>query len=284
MTRLFFSLLVLTCLFGMAPVQAAGAQKKDKEEKPEELEKPRVLLLDLEGKGVAPETVEIIYDLVATQLSTHKEFDVITSQDLRQLATLEVEKQKAGCGIDESCLAELAGAMGTRYVVYGKVGLLGKKTMITLNLFDSVDAKSVAREQVAVIELDELTDMMPLAVTRLMEDKKLRTDRLKEEELPQSSGFPWLRVGSAAVLAAGGAGVALGWGLPSYQDAADKQLDFDTAEENEGGASPTQEDVLEDAKATYEAGPAWGLWGGSIIAGLATGYGLWVATTEKSEE
>ena len=35
MNRLFFSLLVLTCLFGMAPVQAAGAQKKDKEEKKE---------------------------------------------------------------------------------------------------------------------------------------------------------------------------------------------------------------------------------------------------------
>lgn len=41
-----------------------------------------------------------------------------------------------GCG-DSSCLAEIAGAMGAEFVVFGDVGKLGETFVINLNLFDN---------------------------------------------------------------------------------------------------------------------------------------------------
>jgi hypothetical protein len=133
-----------------APAEATEAQSETPELKsaPLTYEKPRILLMDLKGKHLTPESRESIYDLLATHLSAHEDFDVITSQDLRQMATLEADKQKAGCE-DESCIAEMAGAMGARYVVYGNVGVLGKKNMLTLNLFDSVDAKPIPHKPIS---------------------------------------------------------------------------------------------------------------------------------------
>ena len=61
----------------------------------------------------------------------------------------------AGC--DEgstSCLAELAGAMGARLVLFGDLGKLGDTTVVSLNLFLSDQAQSAGRETVRVKSLD----------------------------------------------------------------------------------------------------------------------------------
>ena len=81
------------------------------EKSPCQKRKPRVLFLDLTCTSVKPDVVETISDLVGAYLGEHKKYDVITGQDLRQMAKLEVEKQKSGC-MDNSCLNEIAGAMG----------------------------------------------------------------------------------------------------------------------------------------------------------------------------
>ena len=105
-------------------------------------EKPRVLFLDLTAALVKPEEAKILTDMVSAELGQYDEYEAITSTDLRQMAALEAEKQSVGCS-DSSCLAELAGAMGARYVIFGSVGKLGEKFILTLNLFDSVEAKAV---------------------------------------------------------------------------------------------------------------------------------------------
>ncbi len=130
-------------------------------------EKPKVLFLDLACTAVKPEVVETISDLVGAYLGEHKKYDVITGQDLRQMAKLEVEKQKTGC-VDNSCLSELAGAMGARYVVFGKVGKLADRTIITLNLFDSKEAKAVDRAVVSAPDIGSVPDLLPAAVAKLM--------------------------------------------------------------------------------------------------------------------
>ena len=145
---------------------------------PVQQEKPKVLFLDLTCTGVKPEVVETISDLVGAYLGEHKKYDVITGQDLRQMAQLEVEKQKSGC-MDNSCLSELAGAMGARYVVFGKVGKLAERTIITLNLFDSKEAKAVDRAVVSAPDIGSVPDLLPAAVAKLMGGKVVASPVMK---------------------------------------------------------------------------------------------------------
>ena len=84
-------------------------------------EKPKMLMMDLKATRVEEDIVSIITDLISTELTTHDEFEIITGADMRQMAELEAERQSLGCMDDSSCLAELAGAMGARLVVYGSV-------------------------------------------------------------------------------------------------------------------------------------------------------------------
>ena len=110
------ALLIVCNAMSAAPGVAAETNTKPKTFKktgPVKKEKPRVLFLDLTCTSVKPDVVETISDLVGAYLGEHKKYDVIAGQDLRQMAKLEVEKQKSGC-MDNSCLNEIAGAMGAR--------------------------------------------------------------------------------------------------------------------------------------------------------------------------
>ncbi len=131
-------------------------------------EKPKMLVMDLKATLVEEEIVTIITDLVSTELTTYTAFEIITGADMRQMAELEAEKQSVGCADNNSCLAELAGAMGARLVVFGSVGKLGKNIIVTLNLFDSEKAKSAGRENIRATSLDTLPDQIPVAVKKLV--------------------------------------------------------------------------------------------------------------------
>ena len=164
--RYFGAFLLGLSLFTTGPSVAAET-KTPAPPKAVQQEKPKVLFLDLACTAVKPEVVETISDLVGAYLGEHKKYDVITGQDLRQMAKLEVEKQKTGC-VDNSCLSQLAGAMGARYVVFGKVGKLADRTIITLNLFDSKEAKAVDRAVVSAPDIGSVPDLLPAAVAKLM--------------------------------------------------------------------------------------------------------------------
>ena len=118
----------------------------------------RMLLMDLKATLVEPELVGLVNNMVSTELAHQKGFELITGADMRQMVELEAEKQSLGCADDSSCLSELAGAMGARYVVFGEMGKLGSFYLLTLNLFDSKLAKSAARDTLKVKSIDELVE------------------------------------------------------------------------------------------------------------------------------
>ena len=296
---------LLSCVF-MSPLHAADTPKDAPV-----VEKPKILFLDLSATLIEEEVAKIITNMVSAQLGRYKTYDVITALDLRQLAELEVDKQKAGCSDNESCLSELAGAMGARYVVYGDVGKLGTKVIVALNLFDSEEARAVDREVLTANSLGDVPDNLPMAIENLIGNKDLGGGVVVEAEIPDAEGaaptkeakaappvssetkapaknttksggaFPWLRVGSAVALAAAGAGVALGYGLGPYQSYTEAN-----AIRVDAGANASKETVenAQNAAAAYQNGPQWGLWGGSAVAIIAGSYALWTAVTAGGEE
>jgi len=143
----------LLCLFLLSPALRAGA--------PSVLPaRPRVLVLEPASKSFDAATTSTIAGLIIVELAKDASLDVISAAEVQRLAELEGDRQAVGCG-DESCLAELAGAMGARYVIFGDAGTLGGTVVLNLNLFDSQTTQAVNRVAVKADGVDALPAAVP---------------------------------------------------------------------------------------------------------------------------
>jgi TolB-like protein len=97
-------------------------------------------------QGVQPGTATLITDILVTEVSQTRRFEVVSSADVSSLLGLEKQKQLLQCGEDSSCLAELGGALGVDYLLSGTVGLLGSRLRISLSLQNVKRARVVARQ------------------------------------------------------------------------------------------------------------------------------------------
>jgi TolB-like protein len=145
---------------------AAGASAQDAPA--EGGERTRVIVLGLKSTGMDEDTVRLIDDVIAVELSRFDGLDVLSGADVRRMVELEAERQASGCDDDGSCLAEIADALGAKHAIYGRVGKLGSQIIMTLNLFDSSEARSVQRNDIRAKDLDELSGAIPGALTTLV--------------------------------------------------------------------------------------------------------------------
>jgi hypothetical protein len=193
-----------------APVDATAATATLPPVTTEE-RRQRLLLLDLEALAVEPATARIIDGLLTDAVHRHSEqLELLTAADMRQMLELEATKQGLGC-TTESCLAELAGAMGARYVVFGQVGKLDTLTLVQLNLFDSRAARSLGRKEIRTQNLATLADAMQPAVDELLAPllaTAAQPTAAAADEGAAISPLLWVGSGVAAV----GALAALGLG------------------------------------------------------------------------
>lgn len=231
-------------LFLAAWAQAAGAraegQSGDTRAPPAKAEKLRVLVLDLKGGGLEPDQLASLTGYLTVSLSEYRALEVLSGADMRAMVELEGEKQALGCTDDTSCLAELAGALGARLVVFGQMAKLGSRYLMNLNLFDSDAGKAVGRAAISADSLDGLMEQLPGAVHKLaapfLEEEGYAvlatppTPPAPEAAPPSSSGSAFalvLPIGTlafGAALAAGG----LAWDVaaPSSHNKDVDGLDF----------------------------------------------------------
>lgn len=145
------------------------AEKADQAEQTEPTrERLRVIVLDLKGGGAEPTQLEALTGFVTVTLSEYAPLDVLSGADVRAMVELEGEKQAMGCESDTSCLAEIAGAMGARLVVFGQIAKLGTRYVLNLSLFDSEEGKAVGRSAVAADTLDGVFEQLPAGVHKLV--------------------------------------------------------------------------------------------------------------------
>lgn len=165
----------------------------------------RVLVLDVEAVGISAEDAAAATRVVAAAAGDIKGVEVVTAVELRRLAALEAERSAAGC-TDESCLAEIAGAMGAENVLFGSMSKLGATTTVTLSLFDTKSGRT-ERASLAVTDLGGLAPQLRRETQQLLNPGGATTT-------PEASGVrdgPWLTtamVGGIGVVA--GAAVAGG--------------------------------------------------------------------------
>lgn len=174
----------------------------------------------------------VLTSLLTAELDSREALSVLSSADVRQALALEAQKQSMGCD-SESCLAEIAGAMGVDYVVHGQLGRLERSQVLTLTLFDARSASSAARTVLRGESVDALASQLPQAVDRFVaampglsaaSDRKVLVMDLRaagvtapevasaRSETDAAADFPLLPVLGGGVLALG-ALTALGGGV-----------------------------------------------------------------------
>lgn len=124
------------------------------------VEQITVAILSLEGNKAAQDDAPGVASILASTLAESKKLKVITQAEIAAL--IGVERQKAmltnGDCSSESCMTELAGALGSRYLVAGRLDRFGEKYVLTTTVFDARSAVSLAKPRREVPEQEELPD------------------------------------------------------------------------------------------------------------------------------
>lgn len=145
---------------------------------------------------------KVLSELVLTELANARKFDIMGETGVAALLGFERQKQLMGCGDDtSSCLAEISGALGARYLFVGALGLLGISLRMDFKILDTQTAKVIGR-QGAVVESEEA----------LIPEAKRLLERLVAQMAGGGLGAAPARPVPLASWIAGGAGLAVGLG------------------------------------------------------------------------
>jgi hypothetical protein len=128
-------------------------------------EKPKLIVLNLTAAGgVEPEVAGALSEAVTSEIAARGFFDVLSSKEVQTLIGLERQKQMLGCAEESTCLTELAGAMGARFVISGTVAKLGEAYQLSLQTLDSAKAQPIGRSMRLANDLATLRAQLPYAV------------------------------------------------------------------------------------------------------------------------
>ena len=92
--------------------------------------------------GADPRWAELASDAIVDSLRDLNVFKIISSDDIKKILSFERTKQLVtGTCTEESCLAEIGGALGADYMVSGKLSKIGTTSKLELRLFNNAQSK-----------------------------------------------------------------------------------------------------------------------------------------------
>lgn len=128
------------------------------------VEKPRLVILDLTSAGgVEPALAKSLTEALSVEAQRTGFFTVTTQGEVSSLLGLERQKQLLGCADDgSSCVGELAGALGAKFLMTGSVARFGADAFqLSLQLQDTEKSATVGRATRIARDLPALLALMP---------------------------------------------------------------------------------------------------------------------------
>lgn len=129
------------------------------------MEKPGVAVLEMAPiAGVEKDLARLVNEILLARVGMSGVFSsVIGSRDIQEMISLEQQKSILGCE-EESCLAQLGGALGVPLMIAPTLGRLGDNYLITLKVTDVDQAKVLVRQILLVPDEPALTQGMEWVV------------------------------------------------------------------------------------------------------------------------
>lgn len=139
-------------------------------------ERVPVAVMDLAGRGVGEAAVGALTTEVSNTLNQLRVFRVITREDIKRLLQLEQTRAQCTGTVDAACMAEIGGALGVDYLVYGEVAKIGETYSLSLVMLDSSRAEAANRVN------RKITDPSQLLVEAERATKQLVQPLLKDKK------------------------------------------------------------------------------------------------------
>ena len=134
-----------------------------------------VALLSAASLGATPRTVAVLNvdvtvpnekldanaftDVVVAATASVPEWKVISSADIATMLGVERQNQLLGCNEDSSaCVAELANALGSEFVMAGSVGRVGDNYLVTTKLISGAKGAVVGRATIQTTSVNGLLE------------------------------------------------------------------------------------------------------------------------------
>jgi hypothetical protein len=159
---------------------AAAVATTDHEETPGRMtnlvQAKRVAVYDLELSEIQPTIGAVVTDSLVTEIRKLRGISVIGMDEIRDMLSHEANKQFLGCESDESCLAEIAGALGVDDLITGKLSRVADNHMMLVRRIDQRRAKvaGVFDQRLAAESGQEFLLSVGPAVEQLFPDTLLR--------------------------------------------------------------------------------------------------------------
>lgn len=169
----------------------------------------QVAVLDLDTPDVRDALRPVVTEVLTTEVARSGVFDeVLAGRDIQQMLTFEEKKQMLGCD-DESCLAEIGGALGVDRLIVPQVARVSDAWIVTLKQIHIRGASTEHRVYERFIgDESALIEGMRVSVGKLLGGGPAPITAVTTTA--PSSSVPVLAIGlgSAAVVSAG-VGIAL---------------------------------------------------------------------------
>lgn len=130
-------------------------------------ERQLLLVLDVEGAHLTPGDRDGLTEAITLLFAKQLDLEVQSAHSLINRATISAEQQAAGCDSSE-CLAEIANAMGARFVTFTRVVRIGEQQILRCDIFDSRAGRTLALGSVQGQTLAELFSALPRLVDDLV--------------------------------------------------------------------------------------------------------------------
>ena len=150
---------------------------------------PKIAVWDLNAGNINPSYAQDLTSILVSEITKLGKYEVYSQENVRTLAGWTAERMTLGC-TDTKCLTAL-GQMDIAKLISGRAGKIGNRYSVSLNLFDTQNAKA----ENAVSEFggseDELIDLVQVAVRKLLigteasiaeERKRQEKERRQQEE------------------------------------------------------------------------------------------------------
>ncbi len=181
----------------------------------------RIAVYEVARSDVPPQVGVVVTTALTAELRKLERVSVIGMDEVRAMLDLEAQKQLTGCAAD-SCLSEIAEALGADIVVTGSLARVGDATFFALKRIEQTTA-SVAGQftrKLTAANGEEFLAMIGPAVGELFADRPLRKGQLRgapgalAARLNPPPLDPWMfwtgvGLGGVSLVATGGAAAVL---------------------------------------------------------------------------
>jgi hypothetical protein len=148
-----------------AKVEATPAKQPDADGP---AEKPGLAVMAMNVQvGLPAGVAALLNETLLAQINETKRFkSVLSSSDMQAMLDLEAQKAAMGCDQD-SCMAELGGALGVPYMLVPSVAAFGGRFILNMKLVAVDENRVAARMSKTVASEGALLDALPLTVDKL---------------------------------------------------------------------------------------------------------------------